>query len=113
MPIKIHTLDADNQILGRLASQTAHILIGKHKPEYQPYLDLGDSVKIINIQKIKISGKKLDNKLYYHHTNYPGGLKAKKMKEFSFAELFQKAVWNMLPKNKLRKIRFKKLEVIA
>lgn len=111
MPTQICALNADNQILGRLASQAASILIGKHKPEYQPYLDTGDRVKIINIQKIKISGKKLDNKLYYRHTNYPGGLKSKKMKEFSMAELFQKAVWNMLPKNKLRKIRFMKLEV--
>lgn len=111
MSIKIHTIDATNQILGRLATKVATILIGKHRPKYQPYLDLGDKVNVINIQKIKISGKKLDNKLYYRHTNYPGGLKAKKMNEFSMEELFKKAVWNMLPKNKLRTVRFKKLEV--
>ena len=111
MPEQLHTINAKAQVLGRLASQVATILIGKHKPEYEPHLDKGDKVKVINIDKIKITGNKLNNKLYYRHTNYPGGLKTKKMKEFSRKELFQKAVWNMLPKNKLRKKRFFKLEI--
>ncbi len=112
---KIHretyTFDASKYVLGRLASKIALILQGKHKPDFVPYLDKGDKVEVINIDKIKITGKKLDNKIYYRHSGYPGGLKQKKMKEFSRAELLAKAVYNMLPKNKLRKQRMKRLKI--
>lgn len=104
-------IDATNKVLGRLASQIAVILRGKNKPDFVPYLDKGDGVMIENIDKIKITGKKLENKIYYRHSGFPGGLKKKKMKEFSPAELLRKAVYNMLPKNKLRKEMMKKLKI--
>ena len=106
-----HTLDATNKILGRLASQIAVILRGKNKPDFVPYLDKGDKVVVKNIDRIKITGKKLENKIYYHHSGFPGGLKNKKMKEFPSSELLRKAVHNMLPKNKLRREMMKKLEI--
>lgn len=113
---KIHQINASGKVLGRLASQIAQLLSGKIKPEYVPNQDYGDQVLVENIKEIKITGKKLDQKIYYHHSGYPGGLKEKKMKEVfdkNPEEVLRKAVFNMLPKNKLRKprmirLRFKK-----
>lgn len=109
---KIHTFDATDQSLGRLASRIALVLIGKNKPSYVPHIDVGDIVVVKNIKKIKITGQKLKQKLYYHHSGYPGGLKTKKLDEVfekNPSEVLCRAVYNMLPKNKLRKQRFKRL----
>lgn len=108
---KTHAIDATDQVLGRLATRIATLLQGKHKPTFVPHLDLGDSVEVTNVDKIKITGKKLEDKIYYHHSGYPGGLRKKKMKEFTMAELLRKAVYNMLPKNKLRTGRMKRLRI--
>jgi len=107
-----HTIDATNKSLGRLATEIARFLIGKHKPNYVPYKDLGDRVVVKNIGKLKIFPNKLKQKKYYHYTGYPGGLKVKTLEELfskNPAEVLRRAVYNMLPKNKLRKERMKKL----
>jgi len=109
---KTHKIDATDQVLGRLATQIATLLRGKNKPEFQSYLDGGDNVIITNAAKIKITGKKLEQKIYYHYSGYPGGLKEKKMGEVFTkdpAEVLKRAVWNMLPKNKLRAQMIKRL----
>ncbi|MCX6764403.1 MAG: 50S ribosomal protein L13 [Candidatus Nealsonbacteria bacterium] len=110
---KTHTIDADGQILGRLASQIALLLQGKNSPNYDPSQDMGDIVVIKNIEKIKVTGKKFDQKIYYHYSGYHGGLK-----RVPFSKLFEKrpsevlriAVLGMLPKNKLRAKRIKRLK---
>ncbi len=109
-------VDAADQTLGRLASQVAHVLRGKDKPTFVPYLDTGDNVIVINCNKIKLSGKKWTDKFYHHHTGYMGGIK-----EASAQELFAKyperlvsiAVKGMLPKNKLGRALFTNLRVYA
>ena len=107
-------IDATDQVLGRLASQIAILLRGKDKPEFVPYLDLGDNIVVQNAKKIKITGRKLQNKIYYRHSGYPGGIKSRKMSEIfekNPGELLKKAVWNMLPKNKLRAKMIKRLKI--
>ena len=97
--------DATNMVPGRLATQIATVLMGKHKVGYEPRLDKGDKVVITNLEKIKFTGKKLDQKLYRHHSLHPGGLKeipAKKMMKDNPKEIVLHAVAKMLPKNKLR-----------
>lgn len=109
-------LDASGQVLGRLASQVAKLLMGKHKSIYTPHLDTGDYVIVLNAAKVKVSGKKVNQKIYYHHSGYPGGLK-----EVTFQELFSRdptqvveaAVKGMLPKSRLGRAMFKKLRVYA
>lgn len=109
-----HVVDADGQILGRMASQVAKILIGKHKPSYTPHLDTGDYVIVINAARVRVSGKKAKQKIYYRHSGYPGGLRSQ-----TFQELFDThptrvieiAVKGMLPKNRLGRAMFKKLRV--
>lgn len=111
---KVHTIDAAGKSLGRLSSEIAKILIGKHKPEFVPYKDMGDGVVVKNIDKIKFTGKKITQKKYYHHTKYPGHLKTEKLSDLfkkSPAEVLKRCVYHMLPKNKLRKIRMKKLKI--
>jgi large subunit ribosomal protein L13 len=113
---KWHILDADGATLGRLASQAARILMGKHKPTYTPFLDMGDHVIVINAAKIRLTGKKLDQKVYYYHTGYPGGLKetgARRMQEAKPARMLELAIKGMLPKNTLGKHMGKKLKVYA
>ena len=113
---KWYVVDATDLTLGRLASQVASILRGKNKPEYTPFMDMGDYVIIVNASKVKLTGKKLDQKVYRTHTGQPGGLK-----ETSYKELMQKkpelavkvAVKGMLPKNTLGREMFKKLKVYA
>ena len=105
------TLDASGQILGRLATQAAMILMGKTKPSYLPHIDMGDFVDVVNANNIQVTGNKMEFKNYYRHSNYPGGLKTKKMKEFKKTELIKMAVFNMLPKNKLRNERMKRLKI--
>ncbi|MFH1890022.1 MAG: 50S ribosomal protein L13, partial [Candidatus Kuenenbacteria bacterium] len=104
---KEHIIDATNIALGRLASKIAQLLRGKHKVNFTPHLDQGDGVAVENIDHIKITGNKMAKKIYYRHSMYPGGLKETKMKDLAaqkgMAELLRKAVYGMLPANRLRK----------
>ncbi|HEY8342379.1 MAG TPA: 50S ribosomal protein L13 [Calditerricola sp.] len=111
---KWYVVDAAGQTLGRLASQVAAILRGKHKPQYTPHVDTGDFVIVINADKVVLTGKKLDKKIYYRHSGYPGGLKkttARQMLENKPEEMIERAVWGMLPKNRLGRKLIKKLKV--
>ncbi len=107
-------VDATNQVLGRLATKVARILIGKDKASFTPYLDSGDHVVVINADKIRLTGNKIEQKIYYSHSGYPGGLKAvpvKRVRETKPEWVIREAVLGMLPKNKLRARRAKKLRV--
>ena len=107
-------VDATNQVLGRLATKVARVLIGKDKATFTPYLDSGDHVVVINADKILLTGNKVQQKLYYSHSGYPGGLKevpAKRVRETKPEWMVREAIVRMLPKNKLRARRAKKLRV--
>ena len=107
-------VDATNQVLGRLATGVARILIGKDKPSFTPYLDSGDHVVIINADKVRLTGSKLEQKVYHSHSGYPGGLKTvpvKRLRESRPEWVVREAVLGMLPKNKLQARRAKKLRV--
>jgi large subunit ribosomal protein L13 len=109
-------VDADGQVLGRLATHIARVLIGKDKAEYTPFLDCGDHVVVINAERVKLTGNKLDQKVYRHHSGYPGGLKevsVRSLLQRRPEEVIREAVLGMLPKNKLRARRAKKLRVYA
>ncbi len=109
-------VDATDKTLGRLASQLAHRLRGKHKPEFTPNMDTGDHMVVINAEKIKVTGKKLEDKIYYHHTGYIGNLKSinlGKLLDTHPERVLQKAVKGMLPKNPLGRAMFRKLHVYA
>lgn len=111
-----YLVDAGDRILGRLASEIAHRLRGKHKPVYTPHTDTGDFVIVVNAEKIGLTGKKLTDKIYYHHTGYPGGIKAiaaGKMLKEKPEELLRAAVKGMLPKNTLGRAMLKKLKIYA
>ncbi|TCK02517.1 50S ribosomal protein L13 [Phorcysia thermohydrogeniphila] len=111
-----YVVDATGKTLGRLASEIAKILIGKHKPNYTPHVDNGDFVIVVNAEKIHVTGKKLEKKIYYKHTGYMGHLKETTLKEMlqkKPEEVIRLAVRGMLPKNKLRKRRMKRLKVYA
>lgn len=111
-----YIIDATGKTLGRFATKIAHILMGKHKPNFVKHLDLGDYVIVINADKMVLTGKKLSTKKYYHHSGYPGGLK-----EIAYEELMKekpdfvlkKAVKGMLPKNKLGRKMLKKLKIYS
>lgn len=104
-------IDATGQSLGRLASETARLLRGKHKPEFTPHVDGGDFVIIINSGKVTLTGKKWTEKKYYRHSRYIGSLKERQAKDMKPEELIKQAVRGMLPKNKLRQPMLKKLKV--
>ncbi len=111
-----HVFDAEGQTLGRVSSRIASILRGKHKPTYTPHVDTGDFVVIINADKVKLSGNKLADKMYYHHSGFFGGIKgisAEKLLEKRPEDLLRIAVKGMLPKNPLGRQMFKKLKVYA
>ncbi|USG66086.1 50S ribosomal protein L13 [Brevibacillus ruminantium] len=113
---KWYIVDAEGQTLGRLASEVASILRGKLKPEFTPHVDTGDFVVVINADKIKLTGNKLQDKKYYSHSLYPGGLKvtsAGDMLKNKPARMFELAVKGMLPKNSLGRQMFTKLKVYA
>jgi large subunit ribosomal protein L13 len=113
-PQKWCVVDANGVVLGRLAAQVAHRLRGKHNPFFTPHTDTGDWVIVINAEKIVLTGRKLDQKIYYRHSGYIGGLKqmtAKELLEKKPEELVRSAVKGMLPKNKLGRRMFKKLKV--
>ena len=107
-------VDASNVVLGRLATRVARVLLGKDKPVFTPYLDCGDHVVIINAEKIRLTGTKLDQKVYRHHSGYPGGLKeipARRLMKEKPDTIVREAIVGMLPKNKLQARRAKKLRV--
>ena len=109
-----YVVDAENKVLGRLATQVAAILRGKHKPIFTPHVDTGDFVVVINAGKVHLTGNKLDNKIYYRHSGYPGGIKsssAGELLENKPETIIQHAVRGMLPKNKLGREQFRKLKV--
>lgn len=111
-----HLADAKDQILGRLATDIAQKLIGKNKPTYTPHIDGGDFVVVINASEIAVTGNKEKDKMYYRHSGYPGGLKEKSLGELKKTfptRIIEKAVFNMLPKNKLRSGRMNRLKVYA
>jgi large subunit ribosomal protein L13 len=111
---KTHQIDATGRPVGRLATEIATILRGKNKPTFQPHIDGGDFVEIINADKMKFTGKKLDQKEYIWHSNYPGGLKRRKVSEVfekDPGDVIRRAVMGMLPKNKLRDLMIKRLKV--
>ncbi|OBZ83866.1 54S ribosomal protein L23, mitochondrial [Choanephora cucurbitarum] len=109
-----HVVDAKQRVLGRLATNVATTLMGKHKPIYDPAADCGDYVVVINAKDILVSGKKAEQKLYRHHTMHPGGLKEitfEKLQQKDPAEPIRKAVSGMLPKNRLRQVRLDRLKI--
>jgi large subunit ribosomal protein L13 len=113
---KWYVVDASDQVLGRLASQIATRLRGKHKPIFTPHLDTGDFIIVVNADKITLTGEKLDKKLYYRHSGYLGNLKtvtARKLLEKKPEKVIQLAVKRMLPKNRLGRSQLKKLKIYA
>src|SRR5574340_344025 len=111
---KWYVVDAKDIVLGKLAVKVAVHLRGKNKPVFTPNADTGDFIIVINADKIKLTGNKVTDKMYYHHSGYIGGIKAKSAKELLENEpeaIIEKAVWGMLPKNKLGKAMIKKLKV--
>ena len=109
-------VDASEKTLGRLASEIAHRLRGKHKPEYTPHVDTGDYIVVINAEKIRVSGAKSTDKMYHHHTGYPGGIKSisfEKLIDKAPERVIQGAVKGMLPRNPLGRAMFRKLKVYA
>lgn len=114
MDRQVHKIDASGKIAGRLASEIATILQGKNKVDYQPSVDSGDIVEVSNVAAMKFSGKKLETKVYYRNTGYPGGIRTKKVKDMMEEEpqeVLRKMVYLMLPSNKLRAKMIKRLKV--
>ena len=111
-----HLIDAQDVVLGKLASKAAMVLMGKTKPSYTPFIDAGDHVIVINAAKVKVTGRKEEDKLYRHFTGYPGGLVEKSLKRVRAEKptrIIEDAIAGMLPKNKLGKQMFRKLNVYA
>ena len=111
-----HVIDADGQVLGRVATLAARLLQGKHKPTYTPFIDTGDHVVIVNAAKVKLTGRKEEQKLYRRHSGYEGGLReerAKIVRQRNPIRLVEEAVYGMLPKTKMGRAMFKKLKVYA
>ena len=111
-----HVLNAEDVVLGKLASHAAKLLMGKHKPTYTPFLDTGDHVIVVNAAKVRLTGKKDDQKVYRRFTGYPGGLVeigARKMRATRPARMIEEAIAGMLPKTKLGKQMYRKLRVYA
>ncbi len=107
-------IDAEGKILGRLATEVAVLLRGKNKPEFSTFLDMGDFVIVINAEKVAVTGRKPAQKKYYSHSQYPGGLKTQVLADMLVKkpeEVIKKAVWGMIPKNKLGRAVYKKLKV--
>ena len=113
---KWYVVDAEGQTLGRLAAEVAKVLRGKNKPEFTPHIDTGDNVIVINAEKIKVTGKKLDQKVYYHHSDYVGGMKETTLREMMAKkpeQVIELAVKGMPPKGPLGRTMIKKLHVYA
>lgn len=113
---KWYIVDAEGAVLGRLATEIARVLRGKHRPQYTPHADCGDHVIVINAEKVRVTGRKEDNKVYYRHTGWVGGLKSivlKDQRERHPERIIEAAVKGMMPKNPLGRSMFKKLKVYA
>lgn len=113
---KWYVVDAKDKVLGRLATQIAHTLRGKHKPSFVPHLDCGDNIIVVNAESIKVTSNKEETKSYYHHTGYVGGIKSRtvaEMREKSPETIIEKAVKGMLPKNKLSRQVMKNLRIFV
>ena len=113
---KWYIVDATDKTLGRISTQIAKYLRGKHKPEYTPHVDTGDFIVVINAEKVAVTGNKLTDKVYYHHTGHPGGIKSstlEQMLEKHPTRVIEKAVKGMLPKNSLGRKMYGKLKVYA
>lgn len=111
-----YLVDAKDQNLGRLATRIAHVLLGKHKPDFTPGMDTGDYVIVVNAETIQVTGTKLDDKVYYHHSGYPSGIKditLRQQLEKHPDRVLRSAVWGMLPHNKFGRHLIKKLKVYA
>src|SRR5580698_6691158 len=111
-----HLIDAEGEVLGRLASKAALALMGKNKPTYTPFLDTGDHVIVVNAAKVRLTGRKEEQKLYRRHSGYPGGLtetKARKVRETRPTRMIEEAIQGMLPKTKMGKQMYRKLQVYA
>jgi len=111
-----YVVDAAGKNLGRLASQIAAVLIGKHRPEFTPGVDLGDHVIVTNCEQVTVTGTKMDDKMYYRHTGYPGGLKERTLRQMLESHpdrVIRSAVWGMLPHNKMGRQFLKKLKVYS
>lgn len=111
-----YVVDATDKVLGRLATEIARRLRGKHKAEYTPHVDTGDYIVVVNADKIRVTGRKETNKTYYHHTGYPGGMKSitlDKLRQKAPEQIIETAVKGMLPKNPLGRAMFRKLKVYA
>jgi large subunit ribosomal protein L13 len=111
-----YLVDADGKTLGRLATRIADTLRGKDKPQYTPHVDTGDFVVVVNAEKITVTGKKLDDKIYYRHSGYPGGIRSRTLREELErrpTEVIRKAVKGMLPRNRLARAQLTKLKVYA
>lgn len=113
---KWYVVDATDKVLGRLATEITNRLRGKHKPEFASHMDMGDFIVVINAEKIKVTGQKLDQKMYYKHTGHPGGIRSKSLREMLELKpdfILTAAVKGMLPKNRLARQQIKKLKVYA
>lgn len=113
---KWFVVDADGKTLGRLASEIARILKGKHKPIYSPHLDLGDYVVVVNAERVAVTGRKMDDKIYYRHTGYPGGIRQSNLRDLLARHptyALQYAVKGMLPKNRLGRRMLRKCKIYA
>jgi len=111
-----YVVDAEGKTLGRLASQIAHVLRGKHKPTYSPHMDLGDHIVVVNAEKIHVTGRKAEQKVYYRHTGYPGGLRTSTYEDVLNKHperILRTAIKGMMPNNVLGRQMFKKLRVYA
>ena len=111
---KWHVIDAEGQTLGRLATEIARLLRGKNKPQYTPHVDTGDFVVVVNAEKVVVTGKKAEQKVYYRHTGYPGGLRETSyevMLERKPTEILRKAVKGMMPRTRLGRQQFRKLKI--
>ena len=109
-------IDATGQTLGRLSTEVARLLMGKHKPTYSPHLDMGDYVVVVNAEKIRVTGNKLEDKIYYHHTGYMGGIKATTLRTVLAkkpGQAIERAVKGMLPRNRLGRQLYRHLKVYA
>jgi large subunit ribosomal protein L13 len=109
-------VDANDQTLGRLVTQISTVLLGKHKPSFTPGVEMGDYVVVVNAAHIKVTGKKMDDKIYHHHTGYPGGLKSTKLRDLLAnhpERVIEKAVWGMVPHNRMGRSLMRKLRVYA
>ncbi|MCF8215483.1 MAG: 50S ribosomal protein L13 [Chlorobium sp.] len=113
---KWYVVDAEGQVLGRMATEIARVLRGKHKPQFTPHIDTGDFIVVTNAAKVGLSGKKVEYKSYFHHSHYPGGVKIDHIKDLlkkKPEKVIEHAVWGMLPHNNLGRQLFKKLKVYA